>query len=45
MAAASWVNGQFGDSYEYGGGVKWHFVPTERLWMSAELFQSRQRPL
>ena len=34
----SWVRGQFGDSYEYGGGVKWHFLPTERLWLNTELF-------
>jgi hypothetical protein len=35
----SWVRGQFGDSHEYGGGVKWHFLPTERLWLNGELFQ------
>jgi hypothetical protein len=34
----SWVRGHFGDSNEYGGGVKWHFLPTERLWMTAEVF-------
>ena len=26
----SMVFGQFGDSWEYAGGVKWHFLPTER---------------
>jgi hypothetical protein len=31
----SWVRGQFGDSHEYGGGVKWHLLPTERLWINA----------
>ena len=40
----SWVRGQFGDSHEYGGGVKWHFLPTERLWLNAELFQINQAP-
>lgn len=34
----SWVNGHFGDSAEYGGGVKWYFLPTERLWILAEVF-------
>jgi hypothetical protein len=40
----SWVRGQFGDSHEYGGGVKWHFLPTERLWLNAELFQIDRAP-
>jgi hypothetical protein len=35
---ASWVKGQFRDSHEYGGGVKWYYLATERLWMTAELF-------
>jgi hypothetical protein len=34
----SWVRGEFGDSEELGGGVKWHFLPPERLWLTAELF-------
>jgi len=40
----SWVRGQFGDSHEYGGGVKWHFLPTERLWLIAELFEINRAP-
>jgi hypothetical protein len=40
----SWVRGQFGDSHEYGGGVKWYFLPTERLWMTAELFDVDRAP-
>jgi hypothetical protein len=40
----SWVRGQFGDSHEYGGGVKWHFLPTERLWLNAELFEIDRAP-
>jgi hypothetical protein len=40
----SWVRGQFGDSHEYGGGVKWFFLPTERLWFNAELFKISRAP-
>ncbi len=40
----SWVRGQFGHSHEYGGGVKWHFLPTERLWLNGELFQVDRAP-
>jgi len=40
----SWVHGQFGDSHEYGGGVKWHFLPTERLWLNTELFRVNKAP-
>ena len=40
----SWVRGQFGDSHEYGGGVKWHFLATERLWLNTELFRVDRAP-
>lgn len=40
----SWVIGQFGNSYEYGGGVKWFFLPTERLWLQAELLRVNKSP-
>jgi hypothetical protein len=40
----SWVRGQFGDSYEYGAGLKWHFVPSERLWFNAEVFRVNKAP-
>ena len=40
----SWVRGQFGDSHEYGAGVKWHFLPTERLWLNSELFKIDHAP-
>jgi hypothetical protein len=40
----SWVQGDFGDSYEYGGGVKWYPLPTERLWMNMELFRVNKAP-
>src|SRR5678809_402474 len=41
---ASWVLGHFGNSYEYGAGVKWYFLPTERLWLSTELFRVNRSP-
>jgi hypothetical protein len=40
----SWVRGQFGNSYEYGAGLKWHFVPTERLWFNTEVFRVNKAP-
>jgi len=43
-ARGSWVRGQFGDSYEYGGGVRWHFLPTERLWLNTEVFRVDKAP-
>ena len=43
-ARTSWVHGQFGNSYEYGAGVKWHFVPTERLWLNTEVFRISKAP-
>ena len=41
---ASWVIGQFGNSYEYGGGAKWYSLPTDRLWLNAELFRVNKSP-
>ncbi len=38
------VFGEFGDAHEYGGGVKWFLLPTERLWMNAELFRVNKAP-
>jgi hypothetical protein len=38
------VFGQFGDSHEYGGGAKWYFLPTERLWLNAELIRVHGAP-
>ena len=40
----SMVFGQFGNSWEYAGGVKWHFLPTERLWLSGELMRVNRVP-
>ncbi len=38
------VFGQFRDSSEYGAGVKWYFLPTERLWLNAELIRVNHAP-
>jgi hypothetical protein len=38
------VFGEFRDSHEYAGGVKWHFLPTERLWLNAELMRVQRVP-
>jgi hypothetical protein len=38
-ARASGVIGQFGNSSEYAGGFKWHFVPTERVWLQGEVMR------
>jgi hypothetical protein len=38
------VWGEFGDSWEYAGGAKWHFLPTERLWLNAELMRVHRAP-
>jgi len=38
------VFGQFGDSHEYGGGARWYFLPTERLWLNAEVIKVREAP-
>jgi hypothetical protein len=40
----SQVFGQFGNSWEYAGGVKWHFLPTERLWLNGELMRVNHAP-
>jgi hypothetical protein len=38
-ARTSGVIGQFGNSSEYAGGFKWHFVPTERVWLQGEVMR------
>lgn len=38
------VFGHFRNSHEYAGGVKWHFLPTERLWLNAELMRVMRVP-
>lgn len=41
---ASWVIGQFGNSYEYGGGAKWFPVRTDRFWLTTELLRVNKSP-
>ena len=43
-ARGSKVFGQFGDSSEYAGGVKWYFLPTERIWLMGELMKVNKAP-
>jgi hypothetical protein len=38
------VFGQFSSPYEYAGGFKWYFLPTERLWMTGELMRVERAP-
>jgi hypothetical protein len=35
---ASWIRGQFRDPYEYGAGLRWYYLRTDRLWLNAEVF-------
>jgi hypothetical protein len=43
-ARGSKVFGQFANPYEYAGGVKWYFLPTERLWLTGELMRVKNAP-
>jgi hypothetical protein len=43
-ARGSKVFGEFANPYEYGGGFKWYFLPTERLWMTGELMRVNKAP-
>jgi hypothetical protein len=38
------VFGEFGDSSEYGGGARWYFLRTERMWLNAELIRVNHAP-
>ena len=38
------VYGQFNNAWEYAGGFKWHFLPTERLWLSGEVMRYHRVP-
>jgi hypothetical protein len=40
----SMVLGQFGNSWELGSGAKWYFLPTERIWLNAELMRTHKVP-
>lgn len=43
-ARGSQVFGQFSTPYEYAAGVKWHFLPTERLWLNVEMMRVKGAP-
>lgn len=43
-ARGSKVFGQFGSPYEYAGGLKWYFLPTERVWLTGELMRVHKAP-
>jgi len=38
------VFGEFGDSSEYGGGARWYFLPTERMWLNPEVIRVNHAP-
>jgi hypothetical protein len=40
----SQVFGEFGNSSEYGVGARWYFVPTERMWLNAEVTRINHAP-
>ena len=44
FARSSHVFGQFANSYEYAGGFKWYFLPTERIWITGELMRVKNSP-
>jgi len=43
-ARGSKVFGEFGSPYEYAGGLKWYFLPTERVWITGELMRAHKAP-
>ena len=43
-ARGSKVFGEFASPYEFAGGAKWYFLPTERLWLTAELMRVEGAP-
>ena len=43
-ARGSWAKGEFYDPYEYGAGLKWHPLPTERWWFNFEAFYVDRAP-
>ena len=38
------VNGQFGDAWEYAGGLKFYPVRSERMWLNAEVMNVHKAP-
>lgn len=40
----SFIRGQFRDSYEFGGGLKWYFVDDHRVWLQGEALRITKSP-
>jgi hypothetical protein len=38
------VDGEFGNSSEYGGGARWYFLSTERVWLNPEVIRVKNAP-
>jgi hypothetical protein len=43
-ARGSKVFGQFASPSEYAGGLKWYFLPTERVWVTGEMMRVDRAP-
>jgi hypothetical protein len=43
-ARGSGADGQFGDPWEYAGGLKWYPVRSERMWINAEVMEVHKAP-
>jgi hypothetical protein len=43
-ARGSKVFGEFASPYEYAGGLKWYFLPTERVWLTGEMMRVHKAP-
>jgi len=43
-ARGSKVFGEFASPYEYAGGLKWYFLPTERVWLTGEVMRVHKAP-
>jgi len=43
-ARGSKVFGEFASPYEYAGGLKWYFLPTERVWLTGEMMRVNRAP-
>ena len=43
-ARGSKVFGEFASPYEYAGGMKWYFLPTERVWLTGEVMRVHRAP-
>ena len=44
MLAGPRSSGSLATRHEYGGGARWYFLPTERLWLNPELIYVDRAP-